>query len=192
MVCWIANDTRLFRANCFPTDRVISNWNRCSHIHFTCYIGTGKTEIRSYIKCRIKLNVDSKQILNELCGIYGPQTISIRTGLGGLKLLKLGNFLLDDTRPRRPKTSVIKANIVAVKIVVEQDARFSIKDIASCTGISEGSVRTILKKRLDLRKVCARGYLICSLRSKRHNALNVPGNFWKHTKAVIVGLFLIC
>ena len=79
-----------------------------------------KTEIRSYIKCRIRLNIDSKQIFNELCGIYGPQTISMRTVLGGLKLVKLGNF------------------------------------IASCTGISEGSVQTILKKRLDLRKVCAR------------------------------------
>ena len=32
----------------------------------------------------------------------------------------------------------------------------SVKDIASCTGISEGSVQIILKKHLDLRKVCAR------------------------------------
>ena len=32
----------------------------------------------------------------------------------------------------------------------------SVKDIASCTGISESSVQTILKKRLDLRKVCTR------------------------------------
>ena len=38
MVCWIANDTPLFRANCFPTDRVISNWNRCSHIHWPIYL----------------------------------------------------------------------------------------------------------------------------------------------------------
>ena len=51
---------------------------------------------------------------------------------------------------------VTKANIAAVKIVVEQDARLSVKDIASCTDISEGSVQTILKKRLDLRKVCAK------------------------------------
>ena len=49
-----------------------------------------------------------------------------------------------------------KANIAAVKIVVEQDAQLSVKDIASCTGISEGSVQTILKKHLDLRKVCSR------------------------------------
>ena len=72
--------------------------------------------------------------------------------LGGLKLLKLGNFLLKSLKP------VTKANIAAVKIVIEQDARLSVKDIASCTGISESSVQTILKiqkKRLDLRKVCA-------------------------------------
>ena len=40
--------------------------------------------------------------------------------------------------------------------MVEKDARLSVKDIASCTGMPEGSVQTILKKRLDLRKVCAR------------------------------------
>ena len=35
---WMVNDTRLFRSNCFPTDRVISNWNRCSHIHWPIYL----------------------------------------------------------------------------------------------------------------------------------------------------------
>ena len=40
--------------------------------------------------------------------------------------------------------------------MIEQDAGLSVKDIASCTGISEGCVQTILKKCLDLRKVCAR------------------------------------
>ena len=54
------------------------------------------------------------------------------------------------------ETSVTKANIAAVKTAIEQDARLSVEDIATCTGISEGSVQTILKKRLDLRKVSAR------------------------------------
>ena len=160
MVCWIVNDTHLFRANCFPTDRVISIWNigRCSHIHWPIYLLhwniDQKTEIRRYIKCLIRLNIDSKQIFNELCGSYGPQTISMCTVFRWIKTFKAGKFSVeDDTRPGRPKTSVTKANIAAVKIVVEQDARLSVKDIASCTGISEGSVQTILKKRLDLRKV---------------------------------------
>ena len=115
-----------------------------------------KTEICSNIKCCIRLNIDSKQIFNELCDIYGPQTISMCTVFRWVKAFKAGKFSVEDnTHPGRPKTSVTKANIAAVKIVVKQDAGMSVKDIASCTGISEGSVQTILKKRLDLRKVCA-------------------------------------
>ena len=83
-----------------------------------------KTEIRNYIKCRIRLNIDSKQIFNELYGIYGPETISVRTVFRWVKAFKAGNISVeDDTRPGRPKTSVTKAYIAAVKIVVEQDAR---------------------------------------------------------------------
>ena len=72
--------------------------------------------------------------------------------LGGLKLLKLGNFLLMMIPVLEGLKPVTKANIAAVKIV----ARLSVKDITSFTGISEGSVQTILKKRLDRRNVCAR------------------------------------
>ena len=82
-----------------------------------------KTEIRSYIKCHIRLNIDSKQIFNELCGIYGPQTISMHTVFRWVKAFKAGKFSVeDDTHPGRPKTSVTKANIIAVKTVVKQDA----------------------------------------------------------------------
>ena len=103
-----------------------------------------KTEICSYIKCCIRLNIDSKQIFNELCGIYGPQTFQCTQFLGGLTLLKLGNFLLKMIPVLKGlKPLLPKANIAAVKIVVKQDAQLSVKDIASCTGISEGSVQTI-------------------------------------------------
>ena len=68
-----------------------------------------ETEICSYIKCRIRLNIDSKQIFNELCGIYGPQTISMRTVIWWVKAFKAGKFSVeDDTRPGRPKTSVTR------------------------------------------------------------------------------------
>ena len=72
---------------------------------FTCYIGTWiRTEIRSYIKCHIRLNIDSKQIFNELCGIYGPQTISMHTVFRWVKAFKAGKFSVeDDTHPGRLK-----------------------------------------------------------------------------------------
>ena len=137
--------TELFQ---IEIDAVIIHWP----IYLLHWNMDQKTEIRSYIY--IRLNIDLKQIFNELCGIYGPQTISMCTVFRWVTF-KAGKFSVeDDTHPGRPKTSVTKANIAAVKIVVKQDARLSVKDIASCTAISEGSVQTILKKRLDLRKVC--------------------------------------
>ena len=79
-----------------------------------------KTEIYSYIKYRIGLTIDSKQIFNELCVYMSLRPFQCAQFLGGLKLLKLGKFSIeDDTRPGRRKTSVTKANIAAVKIVVE-------------------------------------------------------------------------
>ena len=103
----------------------------------------------------------------------------MRTGFRWVKAFKAGKFSVeDDTLPRRPKTSVTKTNIAAVKIVVEQDARLSVKDIASCTGISEGSVQTILKKRLDLRKVCARREPhLFTEEQKRQRLKMCPGTF---------------
>ena len=55
-----------------------------------------KTEIRSYIKCRIRLNIDSKQIFNELCGIYGPQTISMRTDFRRVKAFNAPSELFQE------------------------------------------------------------------------------------------------
>ena len=53
-----------------------------------------KTEILSYIKCRIRLNIDSKQIFNELVVYMDLRPFQCAQVLGGLKLLRLGNFLL--------------------------------------------------------------------------------------------------
>ena len=53
----------------------------------------------------------------------------MRTVFRWIKAFKAGKFSVeDDTRPGRPKTPVTKANIAVVKIVVEQDARLSVKD----------------------------------------------------------------
>ena len=77
------------------------------------------TEIRSCIKCVIRLDIDSKQTFNELCGLYGPQAISMRTLFRWIKAFKAGKLSVeDDTCPGRPTTSITKANIAAVKIMV--------------------------------------------------------------------------
>ena len=123
----------------------------------------------------------------------GPQTISMRTVFRWVKAFKAGKFSVeDDTRPGRPKTSVTKANIADVKTVVEQDARISVKDIASCTGISEGSVQIILKKRLDLRKVCARWVPHLLTEEQKTQRLKCARDLLKTYKGCNSQLFLTC
>ena len=46
----------------------------------------------------------------------------MRTVFRWVKAFKAGKFSIEDTHPGRPKTSVTKTNIAAVKIVVGQDA----------------------------------------------------------------------
>ena len=57
-----------------------------------------KTDILSYIKCRIRLTIDSKQIFNELCGINGPQIISMRS-FRWVKAFKAGKFSVEGFKP---------------------------------------------------------------------------------------------
>ena len=125
---------------------------------FICYIGTWTGRLKFVARLNAALGLiysQSRYLMN--CVVYMDRRLfQCAQFLGGLKLLKLGNFLLKMIPVLEGLKPVTKANIPAVQIVVEQDARLSVKDIASCTGISEGSVQTILKKRLDLRKVCAR------------------------------------
>ena len=68
---------------------------RLTNLLFTLEHGP-EAEIRSYIKCHIRLNIDSKQIFNELCGIYGPQTISMRTVFRLVKAFKAGKLSVED------------------------------------------------------------------------------------------------
>ena len=66
------------------------------------------------------IQIQSRYLMN--CVVYvDPRPFHCAQCLGGLKLLKLGNFLLKMISGR-PKISVAKAYIAAVKIVVKQDA----------------------------------------------------------------------
>ena len=59
----------------------------------------------------------------------------MRTVFRWVKAFKAGKFSVeDDTRPGRPKTSVTKANIAAVKIVVEQNCLSKIELLKTYKG----------------------------------------------------------
>ena len=74
-----------------------------------------------------------------------------------IKKFKDGESVIKDGhRSGRPTTSVTKSHVAAVKELIEKDGRYAVQDIAGQLGISQGSVHTILTKKLRLRKICAR------------------------------------
>ena len=118
---------------------------------------TDKIHVRSYIKTRGALNKPASEIYRELCEVYGTSIVSFSTVCRWLSKFKNGtNVINDAARSGRPKTATTKVNIAAVKRLVDEDSRYTLKYMASATGVSLGKVHEILTKHLMLRKICAR------------------------------------
>ena len=55
----------------------------------------------------------------------------------------------------RPKFASRKEIVTKIKEIIEEDARFTVRDIARKVGISLSTVHLILKKHLKVRKIFA-------------------------------------
>ena len=60
----------------------------------------------------------------------------------------------------RPKFASRKEIVSKIKEIIEEDVRFTVRDIARKVGISQSMVHFILKKHLKVRKMLD-GYHIC-------------------------------
>lgn len=89
----------------------------------------------------------------------------------------------DDAREGRPSTSRVDENIQRVHDLVMSDRRITTRMIAAELAISKGSVQTLLKKDLNMRKLCAKctlalgAYCARVFRQKRHAYHGPPSLF---------------
>jgi histone-lysine N-methyltransferase SETMAR len=113
--------------------------------------------LRSYIKTRWLLGLTATQIHGELTIAYGHGVVSYRTVAHWIHRFSSGREALDDDpRPGRPISVITQQNIDAVKDLVNDDPHISIDYIAYMLDISHGSVDTILKQHLMLKKISSR------------------------------------
>ena len=115
------------------------------------------TEQRSYCKIRALLGCTPTEVKADLDKVYGDQAFSYPTVLRWIKRFKAGRESLeDDPRSGRPLSAYSEKDIIAVKNAIEEDARYTVEEISYTTNINSSAVFSILKERLNLRKVCAR------------------------------------
>ena len=114
---------------------------RCKQI-----LNMDKKEARSVIKHLQKKGMSPKEIHEDMVQTLGEDSPSYSTIKKWAAEFKRGrDSTEDDPRSGRPKTSTTDEQVHATHRMVLDDRRLTVQQIAKTTGISAGSVHTILK-----------------------------------------------
>ena len=109
------------------------------------------------IKFCIKNGTKCSKTLEMLKVAYGECTVCQKSVYKWYKLFTEGREEVnDDTRPERPSTSTTNENTVAVKKIVMENRRITIREVAEHVGISVGSCHAIFSNILGLKRVAAK------------------------------------
>ena len=131
-----------------------------------------KDEIRAYIKACSKLGCSLKKLMTEISTAFGPSCVSYDTVRRWKKKFESGvESIKNAPKSGRPKSAYRKEIVSKIKEIIEEDARFTVRDIARKVGISLSTVHLILKKLWKSETFLLDGCLICWLTSKRGNGL---------------------
>lgn len=155
-----------------------------------------KIRFRAVIEFLTLENVRPQQIHNRMVVVYGEDAPSYATIKRWAAEFHRGRTSLeDDPRSGRPSEAVCQENCSAVEQIVLQDRRINVRQIADTVGISTGSVKTILRDRLLMTKVCARWVprmldqkmKVCRYDISRENLKLMQMNWNLFTQRVVTG-----
>ena len=112
---------------------------------------------RSSIKFCVKNDISAAETLRMLQKAFGEQAMSKTQAYEWHKMFKEGREgVEDEPHQRRPRTSTDEQHVAKIKELVLQNRRLTTRELADIIGISNGSVNTILKEVLCLKKVKSR------------------------------------
>ncbi|HEX3769123.1 MAG TPA: hypothetical protein VHT72_12145 [Puia sp.] len=114
-------------------------------------------EWRAFVKFSVKLNHSPTDIINNLKEAMGPNAPHNATTYRWIERFRTGNPTCEDeARSGRPKLSRTDENVAIVRQLVTTDPQLSIEIICKHTGLSYGSVQTILTEDLKMRRILAK------------------------------------
>ena len=130
-------------------------------------------EHRAVIKFLTLEGIVPSEVHTRMLKVYGDECPSYSTIKRWAALFKSGRTSLDDDpRSGRPSTAVNEDSIRAVETCILEDRRVTIAELEQETGLSHGSILTIIHEHLGMNKVSARWVpksLNADLKKKRHD-----------------------
>ena len=114
-------------------------------------------EFRAVIKFLNKEDAEAKEIHRRMADVYGDSSPKYSTVAKWSVEFKRGrDSLEDDPRPGRPVDIISQEMIDRVERLVLNNRRIKVAELASESGISNGSIYTIIHEHLVMSKVSAR------------------------------------
>ena len=149
-----------------------------------------KTEIRAVIKSFVKVGKNATEAYNFLCDGYGDLCPSKTMVFRYFKEYKEGRESIESERGKAPKPTLrTPENIRLVKTLIEEDRRKTVKELASESGLSVGTIFLIIHDDLGLSKLTARWVprLLSDEHKKNHLrfARNFKSQYFKGGKAFL-------
>ena len=119
---------------------------------------SSKVEYRAVIRYSYLKGKTGKEIHGKLANVYessAPSYIQVKFWVGEFKHGRTSSE--DEARSGRPLDATDEEIYKKVQDLVYSDRRIQVEEIAQALGISHGSVSTILRDRLGMRKLTAIG-----------------------------------
>ena len=126
-------------------------------VKYSVHYGWKISEQRVYCNIQAQLGFPPTEIHVDLQKVYGNGALKYSTVCKWVRHFNDGWESIDnDPRVGRSVSVLTEKNVAIVKMLIEEDARYTVQEIEELSGIHSSSVLKILHERLGLRKICTR------------------------------------
>lgn len=116
-----------------------------------------KEQYRFYVITRLQLGDKAKKIHNDLEAVYGANCVTLCTIYRWIQAFQAGESSSTPGKgPARPFPARNEQNIALIERLVAEDPHSTVRELSETSGVSVGTIHSILHDDLHMRKLAAR------------------------------------